>query len=69
MNKLVHKSVLFCLCMPVCNPAVFGTCEHVRGLTVAQEREEGAGGGWCNLWGYSCDTSVEGREGKIYYFA
>lgn len=31
-----------------------------RGLTVAQE-----GGGYgCNLWGYPCETSVEGGEGK-----
>lgn len=28
--------------------------------------EVGVGGGCCNLWGYPCETSVEGGEGKSF---
>lgn len=77
MNNLLHKSAcvfflgFFCACVSAC---ILACCASIRVSVCVYEVRvgwHGRGGddrGCCNLWGYPCETSVEGREGESVIF-
>lgn len=78
MNNLLHKSAcvfffcFFCACVSAC---ILALCKHTCECVclwsaggVGWHRKGGDDRGCCNLWGYPCETSVEGREGESVIF-